>query len=243
MLKREDETETAQGAPCCVQWDGVVARGTTRILGRAGQSSDKHRRVSRGLVAYREFHNRGEFVSNAVPDNTVGELFSRVPNGTALLKFNKTSQQFEPRNVFRRGRWSNPDQTLVPGEGAWLFNPARKPLEVEFTGNWSYGSVHLPSGLSLISSPSPGTIDFTPPQSGDGSVPRGPFASTGIRFNPHESDVIYTFSGRRGGFVHHRFHNGSWDTVPAVDMGESCFVFTLHPRVIEYSGPLPLSPQ
>ena len=86
------------------------------------------------LIANPLFHSRGEFVSNAVPDNTVGELFSRVPNGTVLLKFDNATQQFDRRNVFRRGRWSNPDQTLVPGEGAWLFNPTRKSLRVVFTG-------------------------------------------------------------------------------------------------------------
>jgi hypothetical protein len=70
------------------------------------------------LVANPLFHSRGEFVSNSVPDNTVAKLFARLPNRTVLLKFDNATQRFAPRDVFWRGRWSKPDQTLVPGEGA-----------------------------------------------------------------------------------------------------------------------------
>lgn len=56
------------------------------------------------LIANPLFHSRGDFVSNAVPDNTVGELFSAVPNGTVLLKFDNSTHRFASRNMFRRGR-------------------------------------------------------------------------------------------------------------------------------------------
>jgi len=190
------------------------------------------------LIANPLSHSRGDFASNAVPDNTVGELFSDAPDGLVLLKFDNTTQRFVHRNFFRHGKWSDPTETLMPGEGAWLFNPLRSPLQIEFTGNWPNGSVTIPSGKSLISCPGPGTIDFNPPQT-SGSIPP---AQNGTLFNPQEGDVVYTFAGRRGALEQHRFRNGAWDTAPTVSVGESCFVFTSHPRAI-YSGPLPLLPQ
>jgi hypothetical protein len=187
------------------------------------------------LIANPLAHSRGEFASNAVPDNSVGELFSDAPDGLVLLKFDNITQRFEHRNVFHHGQWSNPAQTLTPGEGAYLFNPLRSPLEIAFTGNWPNGSILIPSGKSLISCPGPGTIDFSPPQT-SGSIPPAP---NGTLFNPQEGDTVYTFAGRRGALEKHHFHNGAWDNIPVVDVGESFFVFTSHPRVI-YSGPLPL---
>lgn len=191
------------------------------------------------LIANPLFHSRGEFASNAVPDDTISELFPDAPDGLVLLKFDNTTQRFEHRNVFRHGHWSNPNQTLMPGEGVWLFNPLRNSLEIAFTGNWPNGSVLIPSGRSLISCPGIGTIDFNPPQTNGSIIPPAPNATL---FNPKDGDVVYTFAGRRGALEPHRFHNGSWDSLPTVDVGESCFIFTSHPRVL-YSGPLPLLPQ
>jgi hypothetical protein len=152
------------------------------------------------------------------------------------FSFDNTTQRFVHRNVFRHGQWSDPAEALMPGEGAWLFNPMRSPLEIAFTGNLPNGSVLIPSGRSLISCPGPGTIDFNPPQTNGSVIPPAP---NGTLFNPQQGDVVYTFAGRRGALEQHRFQNGAWDTVPTLDVGESCFVFTSHPRVI-YSGPLPL---
>jgi hypothetical protein len=45
------------------------------------------------LIANPLFHNRGEYVSNSVPDNTVAELFAKVPDGTVLLKFDNATNK------------------------------------------------------------------------------------------------------------------------------------------------------
>ncbi len=191
------------------------------------------------LIANPLFHYRGVIVANAAPDNSVSALFPRMPNGTVLLKFDNVTQRFSRKNVFRRGRWSNPRATLAPGEGAFLFNPTRRSVAVTFTGNLQWGaSVSVPAGLSLISSPGPGTIDFTPvvpPQS-----PTGPFAGAGIRFDPQPGDVVYIFDNATGRFQSHTFRNGAWDMLPVVGSGEAAFIYTTQPRVIQYVGPMPL---
>jgi len=190
------------------------------------------------LIANPLFHLRGTTLRDAVPDNTVGELFKQMPQGALLLRFDNDTHRFSRKNVLRHGRWSDPRQMLAPGEGAFLFNPTRGPLAVSFTGNWWYGALSVPAGLSLIGSPGPGTIDFAlpvPPQ-----TPTGPFAGAGVSFNPQEGDVVYTFDKANGSFQDHRFHNGAWDVLPTVRVGEAAFVHTTKPRVIQYIGPRPL---
>ena len=213
------------------------------------------------LMANPLFHYRGVTASDAVPDNSVAELFPHMPNGAVLLKFDNTTQQFTRRNVFWRGRWSNPNETLTPGEGAFLFNPARRALDIAFTGNLGYGSVSIPAGISLISSPGPGTISFTPlppigifPQltpfgpiaiasTNVPTVPIIPLPPSGINFNLQEGDVVYTFDSAAGRFQRHTFRNGAWNSLPFVGIGEPCFVFTSHPRIIQYAGTRPVQPE
>ena len=190
------------------------------------------------LIANPLFHLRGTTFRDAIPDNTVGELFKQAPRGTTILKFDNATQRFTRKNVFQRGRWSNPHETLAPGEGAFLFNPTSKTLALTFTDNWWYGAVSVPVGLSLISSPGPCTINFAPPV--PPQTPTGPFAGAGVSFNPQEGDVVYTFDKATGSFQGHLFDIGAWDVLPTVPVGEAAFVHTTKPRVIQYIGPRPL---
>ncbi len=221
------------------------------------------------LIANPLFHNRGTTWRDAVADNSVAELFKRVPPGTQLFKFDNTTGRYS-HNVFRAGRWSNPRETLIPGQGAFIFNPTRKRFSVPFSGNCSYGgSVALPAGLSLISSPDCGGINFAPlvwpPPEGcwiewrdivfDGTnyttgpvvrreqIDCGPFPQQGwdsMAFNPQEGDAVFTFDNGPQRFQKHTFQNGAWDNVPAVGFGQAFFVYTRNPRTIRYTSPMPL---
>jgi hypothetical protein len=185
------------------------------------------------LIANPLYHNRGSTVADAVPDNTVGEVFKVVPNGTQLMKFDHGTQEFLHRNVFHGGRWSDPQQTLAPGEGAFIFIPGRKPFTVTFTGNCAFGgSVFVPAGISLISSPDCGTINFAP-------LGPPPLARPGwdsLSFDPQEGDVVYSFDNAEQRFQIHTFSNGAWDTIPRIGAAESCFVQTTQPRTIRFTG-------
>lgn len=54
-------------------------------------------------------------------------------------------------NVFRSGAWSDPAQTLAPGEGALIFNPASTSFIVPFNGRILDGASAnpIPAGWSL----------------------------------------------------------------------------------------------
>lgn len=221
------------------------------------------------LIANPYHHNRGTVFRDAVSDDTIGELFKRVPQGTLLFKFDNSTQRFS-ENRFRGKRWSNPSQTLVPGEGAWICNPARGPFAVTFTGNCQYGgSVAIPAGWSLISAPDCGGINFAPlvwpPPEGcwvewhevvfDGTnyttgplirreqIDCGPVPGIGwdnMAFDPKEGDAEFTFDRSTHHFQEHTFHNGAWDKVPTVALGQAFFVYTLNPRTIRYTSLMPV---
>src|SRR5258708_51305 len=189
------------------------------------------------LIANPLYHNRGSTLADAVPDNTVGELFKTVPNGTHLLKFDHATQEFLPRNVFHAGHWSDPQQTLAPGEGAFIFIRGRRRFRVTSTGNCGYkGWVFVPAGISLISSPDCGTINFAP--LGPPPIPR--FGWDSLSFDPQEGDVVYSFDNTEQRFQIHTFRNGAWDSLPNVGVAASCFVHTTQPRTTRYTSPVPL---
>src|SRR5262245_30499629 len=89
--------------------------------------------------------------NQCVNDNSIGTLLPSVPIGTLFLKFNNLSQTYEPLNVFS-GAWSVPSQTLAPGEGAWLYNPANAPLNIAISGGNAAGGLQtLGNACYLVS--------------------------------------------------------------------------------------------
>jgi len=168
-------------------------------------------------------------------DNSLGELFKNVPTGTILRKFDNATKQFS-ENIFHGNHWTNPNQTLSPGEGAFIFNPRREPFSVALTGNCAYGNAVVVSmGLSMISSPSCGTINFAlvPP-----SLAQQPGWDS-LSFSPQEGDEVYTFDNSTQRFERHAFHDNAWDSMPVVGVGQACFVHTLQPRTIQDTSPPP----
>jgi hypothetical protein len=144
--------------------------------------------------------------------NTVPVLFANVPDGTTLYKFDGTAYIV---NSFSLGSWDLPDQTLLPGEGAFIQNPAAA-VTVTFVGEVAQGTaaapvtVAIPKGFSIISS----------------KVPQSAALDTVLGFPAAEGDTVYQFSNATGAYVVNGYNFGAWDTgaapVPAV--GESFFV-------------------
>ena len=213
------------------------------------------------LIAVPLFHFRGSTQVSAVLDNSVEELFKSVPTGTRLSKFENGTQQFS-ENIFHGNHWTNPTQTLLPGEGVFIFNPKRESFSVTVSGDCAYGAVVLPTGLSIISSPSCGTINFAPlvwPTNADCTFIEATLGANGVisnnivtgpcppgqgwdslSFNPQEGDEVYTFDNASQSLETHLFHNGIWDTLPVVQEGEAFFARTTLSRWIAYTGPVPL---
>src|SRR5437867_797198 len=55
--------------------------------------------------------------------NLVSQVLTNVPEGTQFYKFDAAAQRWQV-NQFQFGRWTWPQQTLAPGEGAFIRDPS-----------------------------------------------------------------------------------------------------------------------
>lgn len=99
--------------------------------------------------------------------NIISELLPQVPEGSLIYKFEpKTGGWFI--NHFQQGQWSRPNQTLAPGEGAFIRNPGNE-FTITFSGTQPATS-QLPKlyrGLNLLSFPVPGETTLPQPKPGE----------------------------------------------------------------------------
>ena len=88
--------------------------------------------------------------------NTVAVLFSSVPNGTSVFKFDSALGQYTG-TTFLFGNWGNPSFSLVPGEGFFFKNPGSTTITNTFVGNVKQGALttSLSSGFTLVGSQVP----------------------------------------------------------------------------------------
>jgi hypothetical protein len=92
--------------------------------------------------------------------NTVAEVLPNVPEGTLLYKFDNSRQAYGSINQFRFGFWTQPNETLAPGEGAFI-RPVSS-FQVLFFGTGP-PSAQLPSrwqGFNVMSFPLPQSSPF-----------------------------------------------------------------------------------
>ena len=145
-------------------------------------------------------------------DSSVKALFTAVPGGTTIYKFDNAKNgfvinQYDPD--FQE--WQDPAMTLKPGEGCFVNNPSANPFTVTFVGEVPQGDVgmSIPAGYSIISS--------NVPQSGT-------LGSLG--YTPAASDQVYKFDNATG-YKISTFDPDfqSWDpSEPSVNVGESFFI-------------------
>jgi len=138
-------------------------------------------------------------------DNTVKTLLASVPDGTQLFKFNNGKYDI---NSFDFGTWQNPDDTLMPGEGAFISNPETAAFTVTFVGDVPQGKLtnSLPAGFSIKSS----------------IVPQSAGLSTVLMFPAEDDDQVYRFLD--GKYTIYSFSFGEWSTEPVPAVCESFFV-------------------
>jgi hypothetical protein len=91
-------------------------------------------------------------------NNLLSTILPVVPDGSQLLKWNASIQQFSDANVYTDGLGWLPDATLAPGEGAFINLPG--PSTITFVGEVPQGSLtnNLPPNFGLISSIVPQSI-------------------------------------------------------------------------------------
>jgi hypothetical protein len=144
-------------------------------------------------------------------NNTVGALFPNPPEGTTIYKFNPATGSYII-NPFDFGQWANPNQTLNPGEGAFILNPS---LTTSFTnifaGEVTTGTTTnaLPSGFSVVSS----------------VVPQSGALDSALGFPAVDGDVVYLFNSTTKTYQIFPYDFGTFGGTPPVPkVGESFFV-------------------
>src|SRR5579884_2432819 len=141
------------------------------------------------------------------PSNTVAELFKGLPEGTAVNKFDTRLFGLN-ENIFKNGRWSHSGETLVPGEGAILFNPTSdyKPLNLVGEVMEDDYSLPIPAGFSIRSS----------------LIPLAGRIHEDLGFPISEGDVIHLFDTNRQQYVLYPFENmEQWSkNPPMINAGE-----------------------
>ena len=142
--------------------------------------------------------------------NAVSAILPNLPDGTTLNKFDNSLFKLTENSV-TGGRWSNPDETLSPGEGAIFFNPSSDIRNINLVGDVMQGSLLLPIavGFSIRSSqiPKPGRLHSE------------------LGFPIGEGDVVHLFDRDQQKYVIYEYNPKKWDSnPPVVGVGESFWI-------------------
>jgi hypothetical protein len=151
-------------------------------------------------------------------DNTIAEIMPNVPDGALLYRYDNNAKIYDI-DSFELGQWNPATDALMPGDGAFLFNPAPWPFTVTLAGQ-------LPVQVATASP----TAGFTTPGTfliGSRSTQPGK-ASQVLNQTFADGDMIYQFHPGDGYSIH-SFQLGVWDDEPTLKPGEAVFV-KLAPR-------------
>lgn len=152
--------------------------------------------------------------------NTLHEVLPSVPDGTLLYKFDGIRQIFTV-NQFQLDAWLRPQETLAPGEGAFIRNPGEE-FSLTFTGTKpdKVQTSGLVAGYNLISLATPGESTIAPEKGGEKIWQYQP---TVQGFRPHTYDdldrswippVGRLFSDQGISFIYQKLGTPSPEAVP-----------------------------
>jgi len=143
--------------------------------------------------------------------NTVAALFpTSLPNNCAVFKFNTASGTFSSSTFFF-GAWSNPNLSLVPGEGFFFRNPSVNIITNTFVGNVKQGTLTTPlsAGFTLVSS----------------QVPQSGLVTTDLGLPILNTETVFKFNNALNAYSGSTFFFGSWSGgEPTIGVGEGFFV-------------------
>ena len=139
--------------------------------------------------------------------NTVAEVLPRSPQGTRLFKYDPVVNGYA-ETTFIDNQWTDPGQTLGPGEGAFIFNPSDALTDFVFTGSLQLENPMrvLTHGMYLVSLPYPRT----------GKI------NEILDISMRPGDVVVKFNFHHGGFDYFEF--GVENTPFIINAGEAFFV-------------------
>lgn len=157
-------------------------------------------------------------------DNKLSALFPKsLPEGTKAFLFRSGSFAIATFGLDDNGvmNWDN-DYEILPGEGAFIKNPAATNLTVTFVGEVMQSTTGplatpIPAGFSLKAS----------------QVPQAGILTTDLGFTATEGDVVYFYrAGKYAICSYLKDDNGdlNWDTVPTPNVGEGFWIQTATTR-------------
>ena len=145
-------------------------------------------------------------------DNTIAGLFPNASLGWKVFKFDAGAGAF---TLFSYGfsGWGAEalTATLVPGEGAFVFNPGAAET-VTFAGEVATGgdsNISIGAGFSIISS----------------VVAQAGLLQTDLGFPAVLGDKIFRFNNGTGAYELHSVGFSGWNVEPMLEVAESAFVF------------------
>ena len=144
---------------------------------------------------------------DAGADNTVSKLLAGVPDGTIVYTFAPGSG-FSV-NTLDLGEWSDPNATLVPGQGFFVRTPSA--VTVTFVGEVKQGNLSTPlaQGFNLVAS----------------QVPQAGKISTDLGLSLADGELVYKFNADTQGYQIFTFDIGVWDpSEPELAVGEGVWV-------------------
>lgn len=205
----------------------AIILGAALVAAGVASSMAQSNVYSVNVVGYvnRTIPGAGAFalVSNPLDsgNNVYSNIFSTLPSGTKVLKFNGGGFSTAQKVAFGNG-WSpssNATTTLNPGEGAFIQTPAASgAITNTFVGSVVQGTWtnSFPAGFAIVANQSPDTSDFTT-LGITASIPSSPSGSTVLMWN--ETNQQYTTYTRVG------FGAGWSPNLPAVTQPSQSMFF------------------
>lgn len=147
------------------------------------------------------FENAGDFI---------GQILPNMPEGTALHKFSPTQHKMV-ETTFSKGRWSNPMEKFVAGEGGLFFNPTKETFALQFCGQVAQGRLMnpIPAGFSIRSS----------------LVPVAGQINTDLQFPLTQGDSVQIYNRDKQEYVTYAYPSKQWEVdPPMVGIGEAFWV-------------------
>jgi hypothetical protein len=136
----------------------------------------------------------------------MSEVLPTAPDGTVAFKY--TQLLGFSANGVEFGAWTDPNQTVKPGEGFFLQNNAATPLTVTFVGEVPQGTLKttLLEGLNLVSS----------------QVPQAGKLQADLGYVPANGDLVYTYAST--GYTVFQYDDEWLPSEPVLRVGEGIWV-------------------
>jgi len=165
------------------------------------------------------------------PTNTLGVLFAGQPDGFVVYKYdpvnlwqvaNYQALPWDPTNPV----WDQPNMTLLPGEGAFVYNPSSTPFTNTFVGEVIQGTnltVTLPGNLTT-------NVGF---QLIGSLIPQEGQLATDLGFPARDGDTIYFYPNNTVQWQVYNYASPPWDpgnpvwdpAQPTLSVGQGFFVY------------------